>query len=418
VDSAGFDAERACSIATHHPIHTILIMLNSRISRRRFWLHTGAGAAAAMFTAPLWAQKRPLNPVALATSDRHPETQATVRVRDAAAIRVLQFTDIHFFCGRDDHGAGPDEQSVADMKRMVDRYEPDLVAVTGDTWHDNPGGRSAMFLEYSVRQLEGLGVPWLFTWGNHDLLDDYPAGHDALRVARHSLYRGGPQGGNYTVDLLDTEGRCVWELICLNTTNIGIQRPQREWIDALHAQRSQFGSGTRESTPAFCMLHIPVLQYHYIWEEEMASGFKREAVCSWGENGSGLWHLQRLGNVRALFCGHDHVNDYSGSIEGIELVYGRATGHAGYGGEDVRKGAKLITADAGTGTYSWETVFPDGSRWRPEPGFRTEEIIDAYWMRHRPAFGKGSGKPSEAWVRKGSETSNGNRIHIPPPTYA
>jgi 3',5'-cyclic AMP phosphodiesterase CpdA len=327
----------------------------------------------------LWAQKRPLVPVALTPSHRFPETSSSVRIRQSDRIKLLQFTDIHFFNGRDRHGIGPDERTVADMKRMIDHYEPDVVAVTGDTWHDNPNGRGAAFLEYSIRQLEGLGVPWLFTWGNHDLLDDYVAGHDALRTARNSLYRGGPAGGNYTVNLVDGEGRRVWELICLNTTNIGIQRPQREWIDALHHRRQR---GGQVWPPAFCMLHIPVLQYHYIWEEEIASGFKREAVCSWGENGSGIWHLKRLGTVKALFCGHDHVNDYSGALDGIELVYGRATGHAGYGGDEVRKGAKLITANGVTGDYTWETVFADGTRWRPEPGFRSETVIDAWWMRH------------------------------------
>jgi hypothetical protein len=265
------------------------------------------------------------------------------------------------------------------MKRMIDRFEPDLVMVTGDTWHDNPDGRGAGFMEYGLRQLEGLGVPWLFTWGNHDLLDDYVAGHDALRTAQRSLYRGGPQGGNYTVDLVDAHGRPVWELLCLNTTNVGIQRAQRDWIDAFRQRRQRAGT---TSPPAFCLLHIPVLQYHYIWEEEIASGFKREEVCSWGENGSGIWHLKQLGNVKALFCGHDHVNDYSGVLEGIELVYGRATGHAGYGGDDVRKGAKLITANATTQEYTWQTVFPDGARWRPEPGFRTDKVIEAWWMRH------------------------------------
>jgi 3',5'-cyclic AMP phosphodiesterase CpdA len=354
---------------------------NAPISRREFLFRGTVGSAAVLAGAPLWAQKRPLNPVALVPSTQSPETSTAVRVRQTERIRLLQFTDIHCFAGRARHGTGPDERSVVDMKRMIELYEPDVVAVTGDTWHDNPDGRGAEFLQYSVRQLEGLGVPWLFTWGNHDLLNDYVAGHNALRNARNSLYRGGPGSGNYTVDLVDGKGRRVWELICLNTTNLGIQRPQRDWIDALHERRRQTGQA---SPPAFCLLHIPVLQYQYIWEEEMASGFKREAVCSWGENGSGIWHLRRLGTVKALFCGHDHVNDYSGVLEGIELVYGRATGHAGYGGADVRKGAKLVTANGATGAYTWETVFPDGTRWRPEPGFRTEEVMDAWWMRHQP----------------------------------
>jgi hypothetical protein len=201
-----------------------MTMTHPSISRRQFWIRAGA-TAAALLGARLEAQKRPLNPIALAPSHRHPETTASVRVREVTRIRLLQFTDIHFFHNRDRHGSGPDERTVADMRRMIDLYEPDLVAVTGDTWHDNPEGRGHEFLDYSLRQFEGLGVPWLFTWGNHDLLDDYVAAHDALTTARQSLYRGGPGGGNYTVDLVDGEGRRAWELICLNTMNIGMDEP-------------------------------------------------------------------------------------------------------------------------------------------------------------------------------------------------
>jgi 3',5'-cyclic AMP phosphodiesterase CpdA len=354
------------------------------MSRRGFCRRTGAAAAAWLLAGPAQAQKRALDPVGMAPSTRYPDTSAVVRVSQPDRIRLLQFTDLHFFCGRDQHGVGRDERTVTDLKRLIERFEPAALLITGDLWHDNPEGRGAAYFEYSLRQLEGLGVPWLFTWGNHDLLDDYRAAHDALRTARHSLYRGGPHGGNYTVDLVDGAERRLWELICLNTTNIGVQRPQREWLDVRLEERVRSGQA---APPAFCLLHIPVLQYDYIWVEEMAAGLKREAVCSWGENGSGLWHLQRWGTVKALFCGHDHVNDYAGSVDGIELVYGRATGWAGYGGEEVRKGAKLITINAPARTYTWETVFPDGARWRPEPGFRTEQVVEDYWMRPRQEAG-------------------------------
>jgi hypothetical protein len=67
--------------------------------------------------------------------------------------------------------------------------------------------------------------------------------------------------------------------------------------------------------------------------------------------------------------------------EGIELVYGRATGYAGYGGEVVRKGGKLITINAQSGSYAWETLFADGTTWRPEQDMRLQEAVDAPWMR-------------------------------------
>lgn len=32
------------------------------------------------------------------------------------------------------------------------------------------------------------------------------------------------------------------------------------------------------------------------------------------------------GNMKAMFCGHDHLNDYYGRLNNIILGYGRCTG--------------------------------------------------------------------------------------------
>jgi len=71
------------------------------------------------------------------------------------------------------------------------------------------------------------------------------------------------------------------------------------------------------------------------------------------------------GSIRATFCGHDHTNDYAVRGRDVDLVYGRATGYSGYGGEKVKKGAKLIELDLVDGRYTQVTVFADGSRWKP-----------------------------------------------------
>ncbi len=299
-----------------------------------------------------------------------------LQVGDPSKIKILQLTDIHFFCGRDKFGEVMDKLTIENLPKLIDLTQPDLLAVSGDLWHDNPGGRGKEFMEYSVEKIEALGLPWLFTWGNHDMLDDYELGHDHLTEAKNSLYRGGPGSGNYSVMLEDKEGNPLWELLCLNTTNIGIQKEQENWLRGFSDSQSGL-----EEIPMVTFLHIPVLQYQYVWEEKLAAGFKLENVSHYGEDGSGIWHLKDLGRVRACFCGHDHVNDYGGKLEDIELVFGRATGFAGYGGEKVAKGGKLITVNAQDRTYAWETVLYDGTRWHPEAGLQVEEVVDAPWMR-------------------------------------
>jgi hypothetical protein len=58
---------------------------------------------------------------------------------------------------------------------------------------------------------------------------------------------------------------------------------------------------------------------------------------------SGLFaaFLER-GDVVGVFCGHDHLNDYEATLHGIRLVYGRATGHGGYGRAGFPRGARVI----------------------------------------------------------------------------
>lgn len=345
---------------------------------RRDFVGAAAALGAGVFASPALGFHRPQDPIGLAPSLKHPETVARFRPKDPSRFTVLQLTDIHFFCGRDKHGEERDLKTIEDLPRLVESTRPDLLAVTGDLWHDNPGGQGREFMEYSLDKIEALGVPWLFTWGNHDMLDDYVAGHDRLTEAKHSLYRGGPGSGNYSIAVEDAAGKPVWEILCLNTTNIGIQKEQEDWLKAFGAER--IGSD-RENLPLTVFLHIPVLQYQYVWEEKLAAGFKLENVSHYGEDGSGIWRLKKLGNITALFCGHDHVNDYGGALEGTELVFGRATGHAGYGGEKVVKGGKLITLNCENGTYAWESVLFNGTRWRPEAGMQVEEVVDTPWMR-------------------------------------
>ena len=273
-------------------------------------------------------------------------------------LRILQFTDIHFFCDRKRYGEKADLKSVEDMKRMVENTDPHLIAITGDLWSDNPRGQGQKFFEYSLEKITSLGKPWLFNWGNHDQLDDYAAAQITLTEAKHSLYRGGHDGGNYRISITNSKDRQLIELLCLNTTNQGVQAAQEKWLAKQKPSPS----------PVLCFLHIPLLQYDTVWQKKLAKGIFKEAVCTYGEDGSALAQLKKFGDVRACFCGHDHVNDYGGTWSGIEMVYGRATGHAGYGADKVKKGGKLITVDLtdpNNTTYSWKTVFADGSDWSP-----------------------------------------------------
>ena len=50
------------------------------------------------------------------------------------------------------------------------------------------------------------------------------------------------------------------------------------------------------------------------------------------------------GQIQAVFCGHDHDNNFVGEHHGIKLVYGQVSGYQCYG--DNERGARTIVLTA------------------------------------------------------------------------
>lgn len=286
-----------------------------------------------------------------------------LKVSDPAAVKVLQFTDVHFFSGIAKTPSLEKHRrrvTVEHLKQLLDAAKPDLFVMTGDLWCDNDGGRGAEYMAFAVEQLAGLGVPWAFTWGNHDQLDDFAAGHKSFAEAKGSLYAGRESNGNYVVSLEGNSGERLAEVFCLNSKTGGLDAEARDFTKS--AAKTLDAAGPRPlRIGAF---HIPVRQYQDVWDDGSARGIIGEDVCFEGEDRSSLPVLAEAG-LTAVICGHDHVNDYSAVSGGVDLIYGRATGVGGYGGEVVRKGAKLYTLDPARKTYEWVSMLPDGTKWRP-----------------------------------------------------
>jgi hypothetical protein len=342
-------------------------MVAASISRRGFL----AGAAALSGYAALgWAREEK----ALIAREINPDAKPPLSVLAISApsrIRALQCTDIHFFARTSEPGR--DRQTIEDLSRLVDHAQPDILLVSGDLWHDNPDGRGKEYMEFAVDKLSQLGVPWLFTWGNHDKLDDYSAGHIFLQDARHSLYAGGQTGGCYTVQL-EHKGEPVFEFSCVNSSQEGCDQHTHDWLKALAA-----GRGDAKRVPAMGVGHIPVKQHHAAWRSADCVGILLETVNHHLERGATVPAWKQACDLRAVIAGHDHVNNYWGTVDGVAFHYGQATGSGGYGGDKVPKGAKLYTINAQSGEISATVCFPDGSTWVPEPGWKTDNVAEVPW---------------------------------------
>lgn len=336
------------------------------LSRRDFLVAGVAAAGSSLLNRTVKAENPGATP--------GPAPTRPLSLSNSKEIRLLQFTDLHLFAGISHQPEISEEQrkqTVDDMHRLVDHTRPDLVVVTGDFWHENPDGRGMEFLHFSVEKTAGLGVPWVFTWGNHDLLDDYDLGHKALAAAPNSLYAGTlDNNGHYVTPVVDQKGNVLLELFCLNTEGRGIDKKIQDFIQtAVKDDKDDTKRPMRLGA-----FHIPILQYDHVWKNGRARGVKGEDVCFEAEDGSALRAFKDAG-IQAVMCGHDHTNDYSGLADGVELIYGRASGYNGYGHSTLAKGAKLYRLDPTRSALHWESVLPDGRRWNP--GSNERRLIDS-----------------------------------------
>lgn len=292
------------------------------------------------------------------TADLGSLVPAVVAPAYPKACRILQFTDLHFFHETPEK----DQATIVDCRRQIERHHPDLVVISGDLWHDNPQGHGQSYLEFAVREFQSWGVPWTTCWGNHDLVDDYQQAHDFLRAARGSCYRGDATHGDYRIEV---RGRSdgpsappLLDLFFLNSHADGLGPWQAQSLKTMLAASARTAGRT---VPALTFFHIAISEYETRMTGANFTGVKMEGAAHGREAGEVYPVLAGANRIKACFCGHSHTNDYVVKTGAVDLHFGRSTGYAGYGGDKVRKGAKLIVVDLVKGSYEQHSVFADGT---------------------------------------------------------
>lgn len=264
----------------------------------------------------------------------------------ARPMRVLQLTDTHFHPGDDTNRA-----TEATLRKIVERERPDFIVHTGDFVNND----SAERVEWTgLDILNGLQVPWTLCFGNHDYPVHKAEGSRPLEEIRGQMERGyqgfveGPDGRYYCYryDLLNREDRQPSASLFFFQVGYAegdrrISAPQLAWFE----RQMEIDAERGTSAPITVFVHIPLLEYHHLYESGRAEGEKGERVCYDSDTGESFRLFSESGRVAGVFCGHDHVNNYHGDWQGIELVYGRVSGWGGYGPKNWSRGGRLISFD-------------------------------------------------------------------------
>ena len=306
-------------------------------------------------------------------------------------FRVMHLTDIHI--GGGFMSKTVDEKALNAIAAMVTKEKPDLVIATGDIAFPVPY-RAGTFNNYSgakafANLMESLGVYWDVTFGNHDA--EAYSYFDRKTVAelyenneyKYCLFKSGPEDvdgyGNHTVEIKNSKGLITQAIILIDSqayvndsiiesikgTYDNIHPNQVEWyeseINRMNAENKMIDKNA-DTVKSLAFFHIPLVEMDDAWNEFRENGYKntenfkyiegligeqgRQVCCGYGEDDL-FEKMLELGSTKAMFNGHDHVNNTTFEYKGILFSYGYSVDYFAYSGIDKlgsQRGCTMITS--------------------------------------------------------------------------
>ncbi|KDO21027.1 hypothetical protein SPRG_13955 [Saprolegnia parasitica CBS 223.65] len=276
---------------------------------------------------------------------KRPPLVARKTANGAQTYRILQVPDLHYT----NWDYFPCMNKPDDMKQMVDDTKPDFVAFTGDQIESLWVQKSLAAIDTATAVVNARGLPWAMVFGNHDesliphLFSNRKVMMAYIESLPHSYSKYGPfdigGAGNYEVSIQDASAAAAMRLYFVDTNRDGSVTPaQIKHVKDLGA------SHKRDNVPALSFFHIPLPEYKDFKptnETQAPSAKTWHPTTATTVSMTRLWrvwffyrlqqwskHYSLDGDVKATFCGHNHMNDFCFKRGSIHLCYG---GGVGYG---------------------------------------------------------------------------------------
>lgn len=265
------------------------------------------------------------------------ETVMELTAHDGRPFRICQLTDIHL--GSYPFGES-DLKTLSSLRTLFTQKKFHLIMITGDIiWgKDNSTAEKSLSVFYDF--LNSLKTPVAITYGNHDV--EGPLKRSDMRSMEKKLEFFADRHNNflnsnresYTMEVKDRVDGKLLNVIYVWDSGSYTHWPKLDEYAAIEPEQIQWFlnlpySRTIENHDVGFM-HIPLPEYR-MSVKNISSGQFGEDICAPKINSGLFYALLRKKNVKALFAGHDHDNNFSSSLDGIELNYGNTTGYNCYG---------------------------------------------------------------------------------------
>ena len=287
--------------------------------------------------------------------------------KDTGKFSMLLFGDLH---------EKPDYKTslrFTDMQKLMtaalNRYEPDICVLLGDNFdteycRDNFDG-FVKGIAALCAPATGRGIPVYAIMGNHEhdpgidekVLDAYS------RVPLLNLRAEGVPGkADYYEVLYSSDGETPEAILWfLDSNNLCEDRSkshydfvhtdQIEWFEKTYAELNEKAG---KVLPSYIFQHTPVPEEYKLLRKAKfyelpvsvkgynshsgtryvgakgTDGYVGEGPCSPDINNGQFESWKKTGGVKAAFFGHDHLNDFSGFVDGIFLAQHKTAGFRAY----------------------------------------------------------------------------------------
>lgn len=278
---------------------------------------------------------------------------ASVVIPEGEDAKILQLTDIHY-----DMNNNKKEQTLELVASVIEQSKPHLIALTGD-WTSQRTDTLA-HAKQVFDLIDSYNIPWAPVFGNHDMEGDLSRYDyaDLFAGYKNCLFRVGYTNiggvGNYIVNLFSSskDGQYIGSVFMLDSNTsvrlsiqkyIGLSRQQVEWYKwAVQGLTKQF-SADGSPVDSVMYMHVPLPEYAQVDPDNLVTGENGEGV--WGpEENTGMFDaITSMKSTKAVFCGHDHMNNAVYDKNGVLLGYGVQSGWCKNYGEQSAKGGTLLT---------------------------------------------------------------------------
>ncbi|WP_203639938.1 metallophosphoesterase [Levilactobacillus wangkuiensis] len=262
-----------------------------------------------------------------------------------APFRICQLTDIHL--GNTPLNAAS-KKTLTAIDELLQAHDFDLIMITGDLLWGTEAQHPEETLTALYDVLNRISTPVAITYGNHDT--EGTISRSALRELESKLAHHADKHYAMTVDDRESytlevlrEGQLAHVLYVWDSGAYSHWPDAEQYAAIEPAQIDWFNRLPYAHTVKRCdlgFLHIPLPEYT-LAGQNILTGVQGEPVCSPVTNSGLFYNLLQAQNVKALFAGHDHDNNFTANYRDIGLNYGNVTGYNTYG--SLARGARLIT---------------------------------------------------------------------------